>query len=63
MHPERVLRGEASGRAVVTEEIVKDMRSRHAAGSTTIASIAREYGVGESTVRNIIQRNTWKHVL
>ncbi len=76
-HPERVARGERSGarlhpearpqgtrhgRAILTEETVKDIRSEYAAGSCNIATLARKYKCGYTTVRHVIKRETWTHV-
>ena len=58
---ERQIRGEQHFRAVLIPHIVRVMRAAHANGRT-IASLAREYQVGESTVRAVVQRRTWKHI-
>jgi uncharacterized protein YjcR len=54
----RVKHGEQAGNARLTakqvEAIWPDPRSN--------ASIARDFGVSESTIRNIKKRRTWKHV-
>lgn len=46
-------------KAKLTWPQVRYIRKRLAAGSS-IASMARTYGVGESTIRHIKQRNSWK---
>lgn len=55
--------GTANGRAVLDPERVATIRERHDAGGETIASLAREYGVGETTVRNIVKRRRWLNEL
>lgn len=48
-------------RTVLTPDNVRDVRAR-LSRRETIASVARLYGVGESTIRHISRRNTWRHV-
>lgn len=55
-------RGERQWQARLTEAAVRDIRTRHAEGSASAAELAREYGVGDTTVRQVISRHTWKHV-
>jgi IS30 family transposase len=54
-------RGEQNGAAVLTEELVREIRRRHASGVSAYR-MAREYGVAKGTVQFVIQRVTWKHV-
>lgn len=54
-------RGEASGRAKLTEDQVRSIRRRHAGGET-MTSMAADFGVGHSTVRAVVDRRTWRHV-
>jgi hypothetical protein len=51
-------RGEAAGRALLTENQVRAIRRRHADGET-MAALARDYRVGFGTVRNIVYRLNW----
>ncbi len=60
-HPERAKRGADNHNAKFTEEGVRELRERYARG-TSICSLAREFGVGTSTMSRLIQRKTWKHV-
>ena len=53
--------GEKSPVAVLTDAKVRYIRS--SISSTTIAALARELRVGESTVRNVVQGRTWTHLL
>lgn len=57
VHPP-VLSGEAHGRARLTYEQVTTIRRRAAAGATR-AALAREYGVGRTTIRHIITGRNW----
>jgi len=54
--------GEKNPKAVLVADQVREIRRLHTCGRS-IASIAREYEVGESTIRHIVQGNTWKHLL
>jgi hypothetical protein len=49
-------------RARLTEDQVRDIRARHAAGVAQVVLIA-EYGLAQSTVNNIVLRKSWKHLL
>lgn len=50
--------GNQNARSVLTEEQVLDIR----ADTGTQRGIADKYGVGKSTIANILQRHTWKHI-
>lgn len=54
--------GEANFRAILTEEMVREARTRHAQRQGTYESLAAEYGVCFNTIRLAITRKTWKHV-
>ena len=51
-------RGVDQHKARLNEEKVRQIRTEYANGAG-IARLARQYGVGESTVRNVIQGNSW----
>lgn len=55
-------RGERSGKAILTESQVREIRARHAAGDGTPASLGAEYGVARETVYHVIRRRRWAHV-
>jgi HNH endonuclease len=50
--------GEAHGMAKLTSNAVDDIRRRAAAGATQ-ASLAREYGVHQSAISNVVTRRNW----
>ncbi len=52
--------GEAHGRAKLTGSLVKEARRRWRRGDS-IADMAVEYGVGQSTLRKAVYRETWTH--
>ena len=67
-HPELVLKGEGVGTHKLTEKEVLEIRAAYVkapAGKqspTSLASIARQYGIAFQTVHKIIWRKTWKHL-
>ena len=44
---------------VLTQDDVLEMRRRYASGGTSTIKLAREFGVGVTTIANIIHRRTW----
>lgn len=54
-------RGEAAGQAKLTEDQVRDIRRRVAAGETQ-RRVAAEYGISQPAVGYIVRRMTWSHV-
>lgn len=62
LHPERAAIGEANNSAKLTERLVSEMRSHHAAGGVSQRKLARKFGVAKATARNVIHRITWAHV-
>lgn len=54
-------RGSSHPRAKLDDASVITMRKMHNEGSS-IAAIAREFKIGESTARDIITRRKWQHV-
>lgn len=55
--------GEANGGARLTEDAVREMRTRHAAGGITMLQLAREYGVARSIISRVVNRRMWRHVV
>lgn len=62
LHPERVARGERSGSAKLTADDVKQIRALYAVGGISQTALARQFGVKQTTIWNIIRRERWKHV-
>lgn len=54
-------RGSNNARSILTEDQVRDIRNRHANG-TKVADLAREYGVGSTTISATVNRKNWRHV-
>ena len=55
-------RGEAHGRAKLTEADVVEIRTRHAAGGVTQRELAEEFGVDRTNIGLIVNRKNWAHV-
>jgi len=53
--------GERNGRAKLTEDIVREMRTAFASGAK-VRVLAKKYGVDRMTAKNAIERKTWKRV-
>jgi hypothetical protein len=61
-HPELMMRGEQHGRALLTNEQVREMRKHYTDGES-IRILARRYSVSKSTVYHIVIGDTWIHLL
>jgi hypothetical protein len=57
-----VSRGERSGTAKLTEAAVVEIRRRYAERSGSLRSLAREYGVNDTQVHDIVRGEKWAHV-
>jgi hypothetical protein len=56
-----MVKGEKSWNAVLTAEIVRDMRKRAASGESP-SGLFIEYGITRSCGKNALYRRSWKHV-
>lgn len=54
-------KGEASGKAKLTDEQVLEIRRRYALGETA-KSLAVEFGMSHSATQMITSRRTWRHI-
>ena len=54
-------KGEANTQAKLTDEKVREIRSRHLAGVST-NKLGKQYGVSHTTVQRIVRGEAWKHV-
>jgi len=59
--PQRLTKGEQNSKAVLTEAKVRDIRELHVLGKS-LEELARLYQVDPTTVAQIVQGRTWKHV-
>jgi hypothetical protein len=55
----RVMHGERNGHARLTWPDVREIRRRHADGTSAYA-LAKEYGVNAGTIRAIVRNETWR---
>jgi hypothetical protein len=61
-HPESRLFGESNGIAKLTENQVREIRSKYSFRKYTTKMLALEYGVGETTIKLIRYGKAWRHV-
>lgn len=54
--------GERNGSAKLTDDAVRAIRERYAAGGVTHRVLGAEYGVSPVVIGLIVRRETWKHV-
>lgn len=57
----RLQRGIDRYNAVLNEDIVREARKRHQDGEK-IVDIAKDLGIGKTTLGNAIKRKSWRHV-
>lgn len=62
LYPEKVVRGEKAPWSKLTEAKVIDAKRRYAAGEKQ-ASIARDFGVHQSAISDVITGRKWKHLM
>lgn len=55
-------RGEAQHRAKLTEQDVRIIRERYAAGGIRQSDLAAEYGIPQTAISAIVLQKTWKNV-
>lgn len=59
--PQEIRSGERCKHARLTDDLVRQIRKEHAAGSTQKAIVER-YGLNQSVVSNVVRRLAWAHV-
>jgi hypothetical protein len=60
--PEKILRGTQIHQARLTEDQVREIRTRYAAGGTSYSILARKYCVSVAAISKIVHRESWAHV-
>lgn len=60
--PESFVRGEAFWSAKLTADLVREIRRRYAAGEGSHKKLAAEYGIAQSSLRQVVTRRSWRHV-
>lgn len=61
-HPDNWPKGEAITGSKLSEEEVRRVRAEYVDGSTSFVKLGKKYGVGRTTVENIVKGRKWKHV-
>lgn len=61
LHPERRPRGEEHHRAVLTADIVREIRREYANGARQ-CDLAVRFGMRQRNVSNVVRRQTWREV-
>jgi hypothetical protein len=61
--PEFCPRGEQHGRSKVTEAQVRAIRGRYAQGNISLSALGREYGVGHTSIKRIVDGTYWGHIV
>jgi hypothetical protein len=61
-HPERITKGERIGCAVLTDDLVREIRLLHETEGLGCTKLARKYKVGKNTIVRVLNGTTWKHV-
>jgi hypothetical protein len=56
------LRGEANGHSRLTSAQVLEIRQKYGSGQHTTPALAKEFGIGTTTVGYIINRKLWAHI-
>lgn len=54
--------GELNGHAHLTPVIVGEIRAHYADGGMGYKRLAKQFGISQTQVRNIISRRQWKHI-
>ena len=63
MYPERVKRGENQHLFKLTEEQVREIRSKYIPHKHSSLRLAKEYNVSHNAIFAIIKYKTWKHII
>jgi len=49
--------------AVLTPDLVRQIRAEYEAGGTSHRRLGRQYGVGRNTIAAVVTKRTWRHVV
>lgn len=60
--PSRSTKGEATGKAKLTDDKVREIRSIYSRGGRTQYQIAADYGVCQRTINKVVNATGWSHV-
>jgi hypothetical protein len=59
---DRQAKGSRNGRSKLDADLVRDLRSRYAAGNTSYRQLADDLGMNHKTIAAAIKGVTWSHV-
>lgn len=62
LHPERRAVGARNGAAKLTDSMVREMRRHYEQADTTIAAVARKFGMSEHATTCVLRYMSWRHV-
>lgn len=62
LHPDRLRRGEHHTQVKLTEQQVRWIRERYAAGGIYQYELAKQYGVSQTLISAIVRRKIWQHI-
>lgn len=57
----RTTRGERSKSSKLTEALVSEIRTKYASGTISQSKLAKEYGVCQATINEVVRGFLWKH--
>ena len=63
LHPEWLIRGENHPQAKLSEGQVRSIRQQYAQHNCSQRSLAKQYGVDQSVIGDIVTGHTWRHLL
>lgn len=55
-------KGESHGRSILTEKDVLWIRENYPKGGHTHRSLAKQFGVGATTIKDVLKRKKWNHI-
>ncbi len=62
LHPEKIVKGEHNGRAVLNVLQIKELRTLFAQGLTNISELARRFKIGRTQTKRILTGESWNFV-
>lgn len=54
--------GVQNGRAKLNDDAVRQIRTLHKSGDMTTRELAKEFGMGQTSIAEIVANKTWRHV-
>lgn len=60
--PSRAARGDRMAAAKLTDDQVREMRARYAAGGVSQQALAGAFGIHQTIVSRIVRRKAWRHI-